>query len=690
MGLIMKLYNALVGVLLFTLNVNAEDDFAALLNEVTDIATKTKLNIDYQPSVVSVLHADKLKKVGARNLYEAIGLLPGIETSILHLGWKQLIIRGAYNPNTFVFDKYKLYIDGVDVGSDLYSTSYYYLDFPIELISRIEVLRGTASTIYGPGAFSGAINVITKSSQSGSNDLAFASVGSYDYTKAGFVHHLNLGKWNIGIDAYHQHSNKKIAADSSYVDSTKTSYSRSDYDSLEGFEDYSLGVTAKNSDFTVISRYKSEHTQNFYGMGEELEPVTDGFQFNQSAILEVQNRHDIGNNLTLDTKAGLNYYSFELKTPVYQNYKGYGFDVILNPKYHQLNSYVDANLKGKNIENHDWMVGVGGQKINTLKNEYGTTLRTATDGGPHFTSTTVVQLDGQYGFISGDNDQWIKSTYLQDIYSFSNNLDFSTNVRLDDYSLFGNMTSYRVGSVYRLNDSNIIKAIYGRSFRAPSYVEAFQARQDGLKTGNPTLIPEFIDTYELAYTYKNDNSILRTNLYYSVIKDVIDSITHEPESFPGDYGNSQQRNAKGCELEFTHNFSDRSEFMTNLSYIRTEYFTPNYVTPVLFESPEISEVLIKGYYLYPVTRKLNLNTAWYYSGPKNGYDDKDGHINLSTPSTMVFDETISYDVDKSSLVTLTIKNLFNESVIYPSYHGQQDAGIKREGQNWLLTYEKKF
>jgi iron complex outermembrane receptor protein len=143
----MRLYYALLSVFFISNTIIADDDFASLLNEATNIATKTKLNIDYQPSVVSVLHADKLKKIGITNLHEALGLLPGIETSILHTGWKQVIFRSAYNPDTFVFDKYKLYIDSVDVGSDLYSTSYYYLDFPVELIDRIEVLRGSASTI---------------------------------------------------------------------------------------------------------------------------------------------------------------------------------------------------------------------------------------------------------------------------------------------------------------------------------------------------------------------------------------------------------------------------------------------------------------------------------------------------------------------------------------------------------------
>ena len=250
------------------------------------------------------------------------------------------------------------------------------------------------------------------------------------------------------------------------------------------------------------------------------------------------------------------------------------------------------NLKGQNIDSHQWMAGIGVQKIDTLKNIFGTTFRNEGDGGPVIMTPDLVYLSGQYGFLNGDNDQWVKSAYLQDIYSINDDFDLSANVRLDDYSLFEKMLSYRLGSVYRLDDRNILKAVYGRSYRAPSYVEAFQAAQEGLKRGNPTLNPELIDTYELAYTYKNDNTILRTNVFYSVLQDVIDAAVH---GTVGDYSNNRERNAKGAEFEITRHFNNGSELMANLSYVKTQYFTPDNNNPVEFQSPEISEVMSKGY-----------------------------------------------------------------------------------------------
>lgn len=660
-----------------------ESDMGSLLDEVSEIATKTKLNIDYQPSVVSVLHADKLQKIGIRNLHEAMGILPGIETSILHTGWKQVIVRGTYNPDTFVFDKYKLYIDGVDVGSDLYSTSYYYLDFPIELVDRIEVLRGSASTIYGPGAFSAAINVITKISQN-NDDKVFVSGGSYDYAKAGFVKHLNRDGWNLGLDGYYQKDDKSLYAGSVFVASDESAYLRSDYNSLERFRDYSVGLNALKDNWKIIARYKSEITGNYYGMSEDLEPIKGGYQQNQSGIIELQHSANLRNGIDVETKLGLNYYHFTFDSTIYQDYAGSGLSIRFNPAYTQLNSTFDLNIKGKNFNHNDWMIGVEARKIDTLKNTFGTTYRNESSGP--VVLGVMEYLNGEYGFINGDNDQVVKSIYAQDIYSLNDDVDFSANIRFDDYSLFDSMLSYRIGSVYRMDGENIFKAVYGRSYRAPSYVEAFQSVQEGLKEGNPALKPESIDTYELGYTYKNKTMALRTNIYYSIFKDVIDAAVHGTN---GDYSNNKTRNAKGVELEFTRYFGNGSELMSNLTYLRTEYINPDDNNPIEYRSPEISEVMFKGYYLYPIDESLSLNTAWYYSGPKRGYvRPKDSAVE-TYGSTFVVDGTLGYDLDASTSLTFSIKNLFNEKVIYPSYLAHHDE-IVREGRNWLLTYEKRF
>ena len=58
---------------------NFEEDFLKSLEEVSEIATKTKLNIDDSPSFVTVLHSNELQQLGIKNIFEALGQVPGVQ-----------------------------------------------------------------------------------------------------------------------------------------------------------------------------------------------------------------------------------------------------------------------------------------------------------------------------------------------------------------------------------------------------------------------------------------------------------------------------------------------------------------------------------------------------------------------------------------------------------------------------------
>lgn len=120
------------------------------------------------------------------------------------MGTKHVIVRGSTQSGNYMFDKVKLYVDGVDINAKTYGTTTYYMNFPIELVARIEVLRGAASAIYGQGAYNGAVNIITKSSVSSSYRNVTVETGSYEYFKGSSVLHTQLEAWHLGIDGYYQ------------------------------------------------------------------------------------------------------------------------------------------------------------------------------------------------------------------------------------------------------------------------------------------------------------------------------------------------------------------------------------------------------------------------------------------------------------------------------------------------------
>ena len=84
------------------------NDFESLLENVSTLATKKSLNVDYMPSVVSVVDAQTYIDAGIQNVGEALGMLPGIQMQLSPMGYTMSTVRGFKNPNAYLSDKIKL------------------------------------------------------------------------------------------------------------------------------------------------------------------------------------------------------------------------------------------------------------------------------------------------------------------------------------------------------------------------------------------------------------------------------------------------------------------------------------------------------------------------------------------------------------------------------------------------------
>ena len=127
------------------------------------IATGTAKPIRFAPSIASVITIDDIQRSGARTLAEVLESVPGIHISDSVLFDDDLIsIRGVHtsnNPQVLVL------IDGVEVRHLFTAARPAGFRLPLGNVHRIEIIRGPGSAIYGADAFSGVINVITKSGQ---------------------------------------------------------------------------------------------------------------------------------------------------------------------------------------------------------------------------------------------------------------------------------------------------------------------------------------------------------------------------------------------------------------------------------------------------------------------------------------------------------------------------------------------
>jgi len=686
--------NILLVSLLFS-TIEANDEFGAFLNDLNEIATKTKQNVDHMPSTVTVLHASDLRELGANTIYDALSFVPGIETSMIHNGWKRLITRGLHNPDSFVFDKMKLFIDGANVSSRLFGTIYYYMDFPLDLVERIEVLRGAASALYGDGAYNGAINVITKSSQKDTSKEAHVSYGSNNYASLSAISSFTTDDFNFAIDAYGQKDDTHVNLSPNFVfnPATFTSKTRTN----EELNNYGFGMKLSNEAFDATIRYNRYKSGNYFGLSQFLEPEPDE-DSNQvdTLIAKVNHSFEISKDISMKNSLEAQQMSYKIGSTTLQAVPAWGisYDVGFGQDYRELSFAYNGEIAVNKFDKHSILIGIEADTTDVKSNKFWSNVINDT------TSPFGFSYIDNGNFSSFNNDGIVTDAsrdhfgiYFQDIYDVSEKLALSMNVRYDDFKKFDSDWNFRFGGVYEVNDEITLKAQYAESFRVPSFTEAFQTYQFGLRDGNPNLDNEKQKSYEFSIIAEpTPSQVIRLNSYYSKYSNTIDILSTPVPGIALDYltyTNSQKRRSYGFELEYKNQLSDSDKFALLYSYTSSTYIVP-YATQDKIDTPSMANHLAKLYLMHKISDRWDLNPTISYVGKRDSqfspipnapiYDLDDYIIaNIST----------NYEIKDGLKLQLSINDIFNEQAIVPSSRNQYPY-LPRDGRTVLASIHFNF
>src|SRR5213596_4427471 len=138
-------------------------------------ATRTDIPLDQSPASVSVISSEDIEQKQIERVGDALREVPGL--SVVQTGTAgqltSVFIRGLRSEHTQVL------LDGIPINQGLQG-AFNFADLTTDDIDRIEVVRGPQSTLYGPRALAGVIQIFTKEGI-GTPGVLFASEGgSYD------------------------------------------------------------------------------------------------------------------------------------------------------------------------------------------------------------------------------------------------------------------------------------------------------------------------------------------------------------------------------------------------------------------------------------------------------------------------------------------------------------------------------
>jgi len=681
-----------ISLLLTTTTLFSQENYTELVDSIGDelsryekLATKTKRNIHYQPYIISVITAKTINNLGFTTLKDALEIVPGLEFTSDNVSYRKVIFRGS-NPTSF--GQSKLFIDGVLVNNIYFDGYSEYLDMPVELIERIEVIRGAGSKTNTTTSYAGSINVITYANAcTKSEDRLFGKFGTNSYKMAGFRKNYQVKELSIFSDFYYQEHDKKVFTKSNglksgifnfphLIDNTHLS---SASNVPLWLKNYSLGISAKYNNIYFNSRFYEYKQSTAFGLNYIQSLEDDSLKLPNHYML-LGYKKDF-KDFIVDTKVGTNYNSSEANSKVVSD--GVKLPRPTNPalivtfpngmysinKAKQKSIYHATTVKYLGFDKHQITSSYHISKTQTYEVVSKITNRETGIGMVDYTNTSP--------FFDKDA---MRKTYLfslEDKYGYSESLQLLSSLTYENNTHISSKLNPKLSLVYHDKNSNIFKILYSKSHRTPSWQELYTMNNYS-RVGNKNLKAEEIETIEASYIkhFSHDN-FLQTSIFHIKNKNQIHNMTSDNQ-----YANSDKDNLiDGIEIEYKGNLTPKDSLYLNLSYIDGE----NSYDKTLSGA---SNILFKGYYIYNLQENLSLSTVVKYSSDKDRIL-ADGRDKIK--STTVVDATLSYKnfLDNYN-ISLAVKNLFDTDVVYASKPDTYEDDYPEVGRSFILSFSKKI
>jgi outer membrane receptor protein involved in Fe transport len=615
------------------------------LDELLDVkisgAAKYEQTARQAPASVTIITSEDIERYGYRTLADALMTVRGFFVSY-DRNYTYVGVRGFSRPTDYN-NRILLLLDGHTLNENVYGAAQLGSELPIELdlVERIEIVRGPGSALYGTGAMLAVVNIVLKKGSALNGGRLALGGGSYGRVQGT----ISAGKEvERGPD---------LLASAFGTDVKGQDLVYPEYDSPEtgtgiarnGDSDRSYGgiAAATWGDFRLTglwtSRAKGIPTGSFdTEFGNPAARTTDSHRF-----LDLRYEHGLTPNLLLTARVYADHYG----------YKG-------------LYPYETPFLERAN---DDWYGGEVRARWDPTPNNrltVGAEYRSDTRADYRSFEAGATSFQGNFPFD-------VASFYLQDEFQVTPSLAVTAGLRHDHYSTTGSSTNPRAAIVFNPTPSSTAKLLYGRAFRAPNI---FETRYG---TGaNLDLDAERIETIEAIWEQRLSPSFFGTiSLYQSRITDLIDQT---PDT-DGDYQfqNVGAALARGAELGFTARFAGGLSGYASYAYQRAKDGPGG---AELTNSPDQS---FKVGASCPLFGPLHLSGELLYeTGRRTVQDSRTGSYFLSNL-------TLSADAGRIPVRVLAqVRNLFDVDYGTPGGFQHRQAEIVQDGRNYAVRLEYRF
>lgn len=503
------------------------------------IDTKTPLSVTNSGKVVTVISEEILEQNQGNSVAELLNEVSGFEINGNSSNEGQNLlyyVRGGNNRQVVIM------VDGVQLNdASQISNDYDLRLIPVSNISSIEIMKGASSVLYGSGAGTAVINIITKKSDDlpmsgGVSSTISTNQSSEDenykpslFTNSAYLNGIP-GNFFYRLDFAHRYANglSAIAAPEGEEPFESDVYDRFNAKATLG---YNISDELRISRFVSMDKFKSDF-DDFSYTDADNRTITDQFRTGGQLVWN----YGKGKITVNDSYTSIER-EIESSFPVLYDSKVYTFDGIVDHR-------VSRQLR--------LILGVNGNF--SRMNSYSIPF-----GGMDFEQST----DSETANFS------IIDPYLNLVYVSEFGLNLNAGARVNNHSIYDTHLVYHLNPSYRFRygDHNIkLLVSYSTAYITPSLFQIYDPLY-----GNEELEPEVNTTVEGGFVYNFKDVFTLSVVYFDRSEEnFVDFVNVDPVNFIYQYQNvTDDFGSSGFEVETTVRFSKKWKFAAN--YTNTQF-----------------------------------------------------------------------------------------------------------------------